>query len=220
MKRILIMLGVLGMIHCSASAQVGTYNPADRNTDPPPTGQKMTVILGKNQNNNSTSTTHQYTTRHATNATTGNRSTAYSRHTNTHKTTRTIHHAIAVHHTTHHTVAYHATRPTMRHTAVAHRTVHHKTTHVVATHRTSTHRSYASNNSKNQYAGYKHTTNQHNPINTSDLNTNRVNSRSDYNNDGQLDLSKIPGTSNGGWDNGTNGRGGTEINDGTFHPGP
>lgn len=213
MKKILIMLGIVGLAHCGASAQVGTYNPDVNNPDPHSTGQKMDVVVpGINNTTTTTSRPRTIVTAH-----TVTRTYYTPGHTVYHSGT---HHYASNHHYTHHythkTGAMYAHKKTttpVHHATAMHRTAH-KPMHAVATttRRTGT---YASGMHTNTYAGYrapvKHT------VTITVYDTTRVD-RQRTSDDGAWDISKIPGASNGGWDNGTNGRGGTESEDGTLHP--
>jgi hypothetical protein len=193
MKKILMMLAVLGTVHFGASAQVGTGSYNNDHINQGDQGEKINVVEGRN---NSTSN-QQGTTTPATNTTV--------------HTTAVYHHTTAVHHAYgYHKPMHHAVHHTYAKASI-HKTTVHRTTHAVALHRTMKH-GYSgnrmqmnTNNSRNTYSG---------TTNTPALVTPPVKQNADVNR--KIPDTPYPGGSNGGWSNGTNGKGGTNSEDGTI----
>lgn len=195
MKKILIMLAVLGTVHFGAIAQTGTGGYNGNKMDQGDQGQKIDVIEGRKDNANvnnrmpaTTSTTRTTTYHHST----------------------TIHHTYAtrktVHHAVHHTYAKGGMHKTTHGVAMHHKTTH-RTTHAVAMHRTVKH-SYSGNRMRiNNTSSRTSTTVKPyvDPAKNQNADVNR-----------KIPTTPYPGSSDGGWGNGTNGKSGTNSEDGTI----
>ena len=199
MKKILILLTVLGTIHFGAKAQTGTGGYNGNNMKQGDQGQKIDVIEGRKDNANMNSTMP---------ATTSATPTTVYHHT------ATTHHAYSyhkpAHHTMHHTYAKIGMHKTTHTVAMHHKTMH-KTTHAVAMHRTIKH-AYSGNrmgmnttNSMNMSSAHKTVKPYIDPAKNQNADVNR-----------KIPDTPYPGSSDGGWGNGTNGKSGTNNEDGTI----
>jgi len=182
------MLTVLGCVHFGAKAQgTGATNNNSTNLSQGDQGQKIDVIDSRNVPTPNQPATH--TTMSVT-------------HSNIHSTTA---HATAYHKPVHHTTVHHSYAATSTHKSAIHRS-----THTVAMHRTVKH-AY-SGNRMNVYSGSGNN-NAQTTVTTPPVD--HAKNQNAAENKKLPDL-PYPGASNGGWSNGTNGKGGTNSQDGTI----